>query len=325
MKKVIYILLFLCCWGNYDIIAQQRPQYTQYMTNQLMINPAVVGSQNLEEIKIGGRIQWIGFESAPQTYFASYNTPFKKVPWENSTIRKGHHGLGAVLVKDITGPVSQTSAQANYAYHHPFTNNLNGAVGASVGIMQHTIDMNQLNFKNANDPIIDRLLTNQILPDASVGIWLYSSKFYFGASVTQIINSTSLFLPTGERQVETFDLSAHYFANFGYKFNIGNPQEKWFIVPSVLFKSVRPSSGHFDLNVMAQKSDAFWFGVSFRQDDSFSSLVGFSAGDPFSFTYSYDYIISSIGPYTGGSHELTMSFKYKRKQKKIYCPESFWH
>ncbi len=134
-----------------------------------------------------------------------------------------------------------------------------------------------------------------------------------------------MFLPTGESEVEVFDLNAHYFANVGYRIDVGNPSEGWFLAPSIMFKSVRPAKGHFDLNLMAQKNNDVWFGVSFRQDDSFSGLVGFSAGDPFSFTYSYDYIISSIGPFSGGSHELTMSFKFKRQQKKIYCPQSFWH
>ncbi|WMN11973.1 type IX secretion system membrane protein PorP/SprF [Marivirga salinae] len=324
MKKIIYISIFILALFPYYLMAQQRPQYTQYATNQFLINPAIAGSQDMDEIKLGGRIQWIGFEDAPQTVFASYHAPFKKMPFQTTMKKRGHHGIGAILIKDITGPVSQTSAHLNYAYNHPFTANLNGAVGVSLGLLQHTIDMGQLSFKNSNDPIIDRLMPTRFIPDGSVGIWLYSDRFYFGASVTQIISNTTMFVPTGERQVETFDLEAHYFANIGYKLDIGDERSGWFLVPSVLFKSVRPSSGHFDFNIRAQKENSFWFGTSFRQDDSFSALVGLSAMEDFAFTYSYDFIISDIGPYSGGSHELTMTFKFKKKQRKVICPDSFW-
>ncbi|MFQ3213103.1 MAG: type IX secretion system PorP/SprF family membrane protein [Marivirga sp.] len=324
LRKVSTI--FICIIGVCaNLLAQQRPQYTQYFNNQFLINPAIAGSQNMEEIKIGGRIQWIGFENAPQTYFATYTTPFKKAPFKTTMNFKGHHGLGATVIKDITGPVSQTSFHLSYAYHHPLTNNIYASVGASLGALQHTIDMEQLQFKNMNDPIIDRLILNRVIPDGSIGIWIYSNRFYFGASATQLIGNSALFLPVGERQVEIFDLNAHFFVNTGYKIDVGDPRENWFVVPSILFKAVRPAAGHFDFNIMVQKGNDYWTGLSFRQNDSASALIGFSVKKDFSFTYSYDYIISDIGPYSGGSHEIVLSFKYKRKQKKVICPESFWH
>lgn len=324
MNKLISISIFIFGFISSEVFAQQRPQYTQYATNQFLINPAIAGSQNMDEIKIGGRVQWIGFQDAPQTVFATYHAPFKKMPFQTTMKQRGHHGFGAILIKDITGPVSQTSAHLNYAYQHPFTDNLNGAVGVSLGLLQHSIDMNKLNFQNANDGIIDRLIPNRFVPDGSVGVWIYSDKFYFGASITQMISNTTMFLPVGEREVETFDLEAHYFANIGYKIDIGPETSDWFLVPSVLFKSVKPASGHVDFNIRAQKAENFWFGASFRQDDSFSGLVGISAMQDFAITYSYDFIISDIGPYSGGSHELTMTFKFKKKQRKVICPDSFW-
>lgn len=34
-------------------MSQQRAQYTQYATNQFLLNPAIAGSQDMDEVKLG--------------------------------------------------------------------------------------------------------------------------------------------------------------------------------------------------------------------------------------------------------------------------------
>ena len=51
--------------------AQQISQYTQYVFNHFSINPAVAGSKDCLDVRLGYRRQWVGFENAPVTAWAS--------------------------------------------------------------------------------------------------------------------------------------------------------------------------------------------------------------------------------------------------------------
>ncbi|WP_257667254.1 T9SS type B sorting domain-containing protein [Parapedobacter tibetensis] len=61
---VILTLLLYACIG---VQAQQRPQYTQYIFNGFLANPAVAGIERYVDLKMGARSQWQGVDGAPQT------------------------------------------------------------------------------------------------------------------------------------------------------------------------------------------------------------------------------------------------------------------
>jgi type IX secretion system PorP/SprF family membrane protein len=75
----------LACTGMVRLSAQQLPQYSQYMMNKFLINPAVAGSEGYTAFNLTAREQWIGFEDSPRTYALSAQTRVLK----NSFISKG--------------------------------------------------------------------------------------------------------------------------------------------------------------------------------------------------------------------------------------------
>ena len=48
-------------------LAQQNPQFSQYLQNSLILNPAIIGAEDITEFTLGYRNQWTGFEGAPRT------------------------------------------------------------------------------------------------------------------------------------------------------------------------------------------------------------------------------------------------------------------
>ena len=67
-------MAFLICT---QVKGQQTVQFTQYIFNGFAINPALAGSRPCIDIKLGYRNQWVGFEGAPKTTFASANGELK--------------------------------------------------------------------------------------------------------------------------------------------------------------------------------------------------------------------------------------------------------
>ena len=77
MKKLL--LLALAGAGlSLQASAQQRPQYSQYMMNNYLLNPAVTGVEDFLDFKAGMRRQWVGLEGAPITYYASAHAAIGK-------------------------------------------------------------------------------------------------------------------------------------------------------------------------------------------------------------------------------------------------------
>ena len=94
MKKLYIIFVFLL---TYQMQAQQDPQYTQYMYNMNIVNPAYAGS--FEGIAIGGlfRSQWVGLEGAPNTGTIALHAPGRgRVENQQSSALKGHELLSPV-------------------------------------------------------------------------------------------------------------------------------------------------------------------------------------------------------------------------------------
>ena len=75
MKKISY--LFLIVFASIQVKAQQLPQYSNYMINDYVLNPAVAGNNNYFEGKSDNRYQWIGITDAPRTYMLSVHGPHK--------------------------------------------------------------------------------------------------------------------------------------------------------------------------------------------------------------------------------------------------------
>ena len=61
--NIIAIALFSCTVG----IAQQLPQFTQYMYNTISVNPAYAGSREALSVVGLHRSQWVGFQGGPIT------------------------------------------------------------------------------------------------------------------------------------------------------------------------------------------------------------------------------------------------------------------
>ncbi|HCQ76363.1 MAG TPA: hypothetical protein DIV44_06090, partial [Leeuwenhoekiella sp.] len=90
--KISLLMVFLL---SYSLgIAQQDPQYTQYMYNPLVINPAYAGNRGVTSILLLHRSQWVGLDGAPSTQNLSVHSP----------IGLGKVGLGFSLVNDVLGP-----------------------------------------------------------------------------------------------------------------------------------------------------------------------------------------------------------------------------
>ncbi|SDC29831.1 PorP/SprF family type IX secretion system membrane protein [Pedobacter soli] len=319
MKKLLTILTLL---ASLNAFSQQKPQYTQYIFNQYLLNPALSGIENYIDFKGGYRKQWSGITDAPQTSFVSAHwalgdnqlwsnaltsfpeqtgNPMDRNYMQNYMSSPAHHGMGVTAVLDKTGPVKRLDANVTYAYHLQLSNNFNLSAGVAAGISSISLDVNALTFDTPYDPALNRALINQVKPDLSIGLWLYGARMFAGISVQQILPQKLSF--TGENSYNLGKEVPHYFATAGYKFFV---DDEISAIPSVMVKYVSPAPVSVDLNMKLAFKDKVWLGGSYRKDDSFSAMAGFNIGKMVNLTYSYDFSTSALNQVSNGSHEIVL-------------------
>jgi len=320
MRKFIIALGLVV--STMAVKAQQTPQYTQYMVNPYLYNPALAGSEDYIDIKAGYRAQWVGLENAPTTMYISAHAPIKEHTLRHQrNDHKAYPGIGGFVMQDETGPISNLKFNGSFSYnlqisdgkwygalHH--SDGVRLTLGMSLGVDQYQIDGSKLKLENSEDPILIDGEMTKITPDASLGAWLYfGDKFYVGLSANQILNSNVEFDGIDYENVESFGrLAPHYNFVAGTKLDIGYDL---YLIPSVMIKGVAGAPVSWDLNTRIDYQDRYYGGISYRHQDAIALLGGLVLGKKrnIEIAYSYDITVSNIAAYSNGSHEVTIGYR----------------
>lgn len=303
MKRIFIALVLIAC--GYFAKAQQLPQYSQYMINDYILNPAITGTRDYYEVKANNRYQWIGIDDAPRTYILSVHGPNKTKPM----------GLGGAIFSDVTGPTSRVGAYMSYAYHLKLTEKMKLSMGLSFGVLQFKIDGTKITLREDGDPALTNAVQSVVTPDATFGLHLYGEKGYFGISAPQLIGQKIKFFEAQDPLLST--MARHYMAMGGYTFDLG---ENFNVQPSFLLKYVAPVPMQIDLGAKISYRDQVWIGGAYRFKDAFSALVGFTVNKNLSFGYSYDMSTSNIKNYSSGTHEVMIAARFKSLRKPANVP-----
>lgn len=320
MKKQFILLVILTGVLSIPVLGQQRPQYSQYMVNNFLLNPAITGIEDYADIRISSRQQWVGLDGAPETYYISAHTPLNKGASGNKYHRAlAHHGVGVTLHTDKTGPLRRTSFTGSYAYHLPITTKINVSAGASAGIIRNSVNGNELVLGNDGDPLANGGdLSNNVL-DLNLGLWIYSRNFSVGIAGAQLLRDAGSFRAEEENRA-TFNLQRHYFATVSYRLE---PTETIDIIPSVMLKLATPSPLSVDVNLRALYDERFWVGASYRHKDALVGMVGIYVSPLLDISYSYDATMSNLNRVSTGTHEVVIGFKLLNN-RRILCPQWVW-
>lgn len=302
MKQFAIILILVMSVQN--LRAQQDPQYTQYMYNMNVVNPAYAGSKESLSLTALYRKQWSGLDGAPETITFSAHSPLGN-----------NVGLGLSAIKDELGPISETNVYADFSYTLRLGDQAKLAMGIKAGATFHDVGLIGLELQDPNDPFFSQDISN-VYPNVGAGAFFYTDKFYLGVSVPNFFNSVHL----DENDLKFGSETQHFFATTGYVFNVNDNLK---LKPSVMVKSAFEAPLSFDANLNALIFDRFELGVSYRLDDSFSGLVGFQVTDNLRVGYAYDHVVSDLKVVAPASHEVILTFDIFFNKRVLRSPRFF--
>jgi type IX secretion system PorP/SprF family membrane protein len=311
MKKLLVKITIVFAGFSSVAVAQQDPQFTQWMFNKLIYNPGYAGTSGAVCGVAQYRQQWTAFTGAPQSIAVAADMRLKAVPV----------GVGLNVISDKIGPMNTTFFRIAGSY------NITKIAGGTLGI---GIDAGILQKRISDDWVVpEPLLVDPTIPGGygSMGLsnpelnkvtfdlgfgafYQIPGKMYLGISSTH--------LPA--QQIKSGDLgfkvSRHYYLMGGYTFQLN----KWSkLTPNVLYKFDNAASA-LDLNLTYLWSDMIWVGGTYRLEDAAAVMAGFQgkAGLGNSIGYkvglSYD-LPGQLGKYSSGSYELVLGVCFSPKVK----------
>ncbi|MEK8180312.1 type IX secretion system membrane protein PorP/SprF [Flavobacterium buctense] len=303
-----YLSAILVVMSTTAALAQQDPQFTHYMYNMSVINPAYA-TENKDVINMGGiyRAQWVGIKGAPTTQSFFAHKPLSK-----------NVEMGISIVHDEIGDVVQESnIFADFAYVLSLSERTRLSFGLKAGVTLFSANFNGFQY---TDPVLDPAFQNNInqtFPNIGAGTYLFGDNYYLGLSAPNLM--TSRHLETNNGVVGSGVESVHFFMTGGYVFTF-NGNDNFKLKPAFMAKGVEGAPVSIDLTTNVLINNRFEAGVGYRVDDSVSGLVGFYVTPTLRIGYSYDYTLSNLRSFNSGSHEVFVLFDLDlgRLSKKGY-------
>jgi len=331
MKKLVLIILLFS-----SVAHAQDPEFSQYYSAPLYLNPAFAGTSVDHRFIANYRNQWPNVTQAFETYAFSYDY----------NLDQYNSGLGFLVMADKAGSANLKSTQFNfqYSYKVKLSDKFILSSGLNFGVGSRTIDFNklifyqQLDFSQGGDippPPSDLNIQGETYFDFGAGLLMYSRKVWLGVSTAHLNRpNRSLLDDNAEIPVKT---TVHGGVRIPLYHGVFKEERTASIAPSFVYKQ----QGNFDQLDLGTYFFyepvvvGFWYrGIPLQQNvkdnisqDAVVVVLGFQLQN-IELSYSYDVTVSELGPISGGSHEVGLKFKIelatqvkkRKKERFIPCP-----
>ena len=180
MKRILFLLALTMLLTLTASYGQQDPQYTHYMYNMNVVNPAYAGSRETLSVGVLGRTQWVGIDGAPQTLTFNVHAPVG-----------ANLGVGLSVIVDEIGPVKEQNAYADVSYTINTSDEGVLAFGLKAGFTFFNADLDRLLAPDGTRGVDDLFINDakNTFPNIGAGLYYYTDRFYLGASVPNILEA----------------------------------------------------------------------------------------------------------------------------------------
>jgi type IX secretion system PorP/SprF family membrane protein len=282
---------------------QQRVQFTQYMFNGLVINPAYAGADDALSLTFIQRSQWAGVENAPETQTFSGHTLFGK----------RRIGVGLTLINDKIGVHQNLNALTTYAYHLQVAEKSVLSMGLQMGINRKQSDYGSLIGGSTYDPRLNDVFISKTFFDFGMGIYFRSPKFHAGFSIPELVPGR---LDLNDSVTIRLSKSPYFlFARYTIK-----ATDFIDVQPSIFLKYQSGIPFSFDINANMIYRKVLTLGLSYRRNESIDFLMKAQMTRQLQLGYAYDHPIGDISLLSNGSHELMVNYVFRFVEKGITSP-----
>lgn len=325
----------------YLMLQAQDPEFSQYYSAPLYLNPGFAGTASDHRFIVNSRNQWPGITHGFVTHAFSYDYNLQDL----------NSGIGVLIMMDKAGSAGLRSFQTNfqYAYKVHIADKLVFSPGLNFGLGQRNVNVDKLIFYDQLD--LDQAdpdpsspqyqgIDNKTYFDFGAGGLIYGRKIWFGFAAAHL-NTPNRSL-RGEEAIIPVKTTLHGGIRIPLYHGLMKRDKVAAIAPSFVYKK----QGRFDqLDIgtyflYEPIVVGLWYrGIPVKQNvmdnlsqDAVVVILGFQL-EKIELSYSYDLTISELGTSAGGAHEIALKYmlntphssKNKKKEKLIPCPAFYRH
>ena len=316
MKKTLTLFIFLIF--SAAVFAQQEAQYTNFMYNQQVYNPAFVGSRKTPSFTGIHRSQWLGFVGAPSSQLISFQTP----------IMRQSAGVGGTISRYQIGVSYAWFGSGAYSYNLRITQDLDLRLGmhASLHYRGYEFSDPKVVTVSQNDPSLsDGGFSSKYSANVGIGVHVtYKDMFYFGASSPALYPNDLSFSAIGNNPAE---LSPHRYFMVGATIPVSDDLE---LMPNALLKWVDDAPLDADVNFSMRYMKKVTAGLTARVGgdrgsiiESIDALLFFQFQQKIGAGLAYDLTVSKIRNYQSGSIELILRYDLRDERSNLENPRYF--
>jgi type IX secretion system PorP/SprF family membrane protein len=295
MKKIIFIIPFF--FSILPASAQQDPEYTQYMYNMSVVNPAYATGE-AAALNLGTlyRSQWVGAVGAPKTLTAFAHAPITK---------KVEVGLSLISDDIGDGAKKENNFYADFAYVLQFEGAHKLSLGLKAGFTSLQTNFNGFRLESGNAQT-DKAFAQDVnltTPNIGLGAFYFTNNYYIGLSAPNILPSKHIADQTGIKPMGSENI--HAFLTAGYVFTIS---DSFKLKPALIAKFVPGAPLSADITANVLYKEKFELGAAYRYKDAVSALMNVTITPNIKVGYAYDYTLSNFSKFNSGSHEIFILF-----------------
>ncbi|MDH5475984.1 MAG: type IX secretion system membrane protein PorP/SprF [Cyclobacteriaceae bacterium] len=298
MRKIRYILFFAITSiiGNVSY-AQQDPQLTLFMFNDLFYNPAFAGVEGVTKVTLLDRHQWIGYQPtfddgvSPTTQVLSMTAPIYR-------ILPGTSGFGLNVVNDQLGLQNNLQINGSFSYHLGIKKT-KLSLGVRFGMYSQSFGGNFRPLQPETFPGRE----SQVRPDMALGAFFRAEKMYAGISFNHMIKAKFDFgLDSLSNALEN-----HAVITGGYIYKVNFDMT---IRPSILVMTDF-NQYTFIIGGYVEYKEKINVGLSFRQSEDINLILGYNflKDKSLSVHYSIGYVYKDQEAKNATSHELMLGYR----------------
>lgn len=286
---------------------QQEPMYSHYMFNVQAVNPAYAGSWEALGITLLSRQQWMSFENNPETHTLTLQLPFA-----NNKI-----GTGFSVIDESIGTLNRKMMFIDYSFGIKVSENTMLRLGVKGGVTNYHNRFTDYVLIDPDDPAIPLDVVDRWLPNAGIGVFLHSPRLFAGLSAPKMLQNEK------GNFANVFEINDLLFMG-GAVFSLGPGID---IKPScsVRYQNNQPLMA--DLNLSLLIANRFWIGGMFRTSDEikFGINTNVLIGKSVRLGYAVDFIqLGGLNSYAGRTHEVMVSFEFKRNHKTQFMSPRYF-
>lgn len=288
------ILLLLAF--SWEAVAQQFPYTTSYLVNPYALSPTFAGYSGHPEVFINYRKDWTQINGSPQTIRANgFGPVHEDVMW-----------VGGELLMDRMDIASTFKANLSFTYKLQVENEQFVYFGLWGSFYQRSINLNDAVGIDPNDPVFsDPSKLNSVAGNAGVGIHYNYRRWVIGAAFPSLFGSKDEYENTGAYK---FKVQREFML---YATNIFKLNTNWDLQAFAVYRKTVNEPYNLELSAMAIYQERFCGGLLFRNGGVLAINVGGLIYKGLFFNYSYEIGMGGINNQSGGSHEITLGYRFK--------------